>query len=133
LSSLIVSASLLFALHGHAADLHWGYTGAGSPEKWGDLDESYAACKTGRSQSPIDITTAAPTVVESIAFHYQATPVKMVHNGHTMQVNTDAASSITVHGKEYKLVQFHFHSPSEHLIGGKHYAMEVHLVHKNDA
>jgi carbonic anhydrase len=29
-------------------------------------------------------------------------------------------------------VQFHFHSPSEHTINGKHYAMEVHLVHKND-
>lgn len=29
-------------------------------------------------------------------------------------------------------MQFHFHSPSEHTINGKHYAMEVHLVHKND-
>ena len=32
--------------------------------------------------------------------------------------------------KEYKLVQFHFHSPSEHTMNGKQYAMEVHLVHK---
>jgi carbonic anhydrase len=141
LSSVIVSASLVFALHAYAADtpqpaghaIHWGYTGADSPEKWGDLDASYAACKTGKSQSPIDITAATPTAVGGIAFNYQTTPLHMVNNGHTIQVNANTNSSITVQGKEYKLVQFHFHSPSEHMISGKHYAMEVHLVHKNDA
>jgi carbonic anhydrase len=56
----------------------------------------------------------------------------MVNNGHTIQVNTSTESVIQVHGKEYKLVQFHFHSPSEHTMNGKQYALEVHLVHKND-
>ena len=68
LSSLLVSAFLVFALQGYAADthqkagtptgqtstatqsVHWGYTGAGSPEKWGDLDAKYATCKTGKYQ-----------------------------------------------------------------------------------
>src|SRR5262249_52338796 len=107
LGSLIVSASLVCALHGYAADTHWGYSGAGSPEKWGDLDAKYTTCKTGKAQSPIDITTAAPTVVESIAFNYRATPLKIVNNGHTIQVNTNAGNAIQVHGKEYKLLQFH--------------------------
>jgi len=31
----------------------------------------------------------------------------------------------------YKLLQFHYHTPSEHAFNGKRYAMEVHLVHKN--
>ena len=48
LSSLLVSASLVCALQGYAADTHWGYTGAGSPEKWGDLDAKYTTCKTGK-------------------------------------------------------------------------------------
>ena len=69
LSSLLVSASIVCALQGYAADTHWGYTGAGSPEKWGDLDAKYATCKTGKYQSPINITTVAPTIVESIAFN----------------------------------------------------------------
>jgi carbonic anhydrase len=149
LGSLLVSTSLVCALQGYAADthqkastptgqtstatqnVHWGYTGAGSPEKWGDLDAKYATCKTGRYQSPIDIIIAAPTVVESIAFNYRATPLKMVNNGHTIQINTNAESAIHIHGKEYKLVQFHFHSPSEHTVNGTQYTMEVHLVHKN--
>ena len=94
LSSLLVSASIVCTLQGYAADMHWGYTGAGSPEKWGDLDAKYATCKTGKYQSPIDITTAASTIVESIAFNYRSTPLKMVNNGHTIQVNTSTESTI---------------------------------------
>ena len=94
LSSLLVSASIVCTLQGYAADMHWGYTGAGSPEKWGDLDAKYATCKTGKYQSPIDITTAASTIVESIAFNYRPAPLKMVNNGHTIQVNTSTESTI---------------------------------------
>ena len=39
---------------------------------------------------------------------------------------------VSIHGKEYKLVQFHFHTPSEHTIDGKQYDMEMHLVHVNE-
>ena len=35
-------------------------------------------------------------------------------------------------GVPYKLVQFHFHTPSEEHINGKAYPMVMHLVHKND-
>jgi carbonic anhydrase len=133
LGSLLVSASIICALPAHATDTqHWGYTGASRPEKWGDLEAKYATCKTGKDQSPINIITTAPTVVESIAFNYHATPLKMVNNGHTIQLNTGTESTIQVHGKEYILVQLHFHNPSEHTMNGKQYAMEVHLVHKND-
>jgi carbonic anhydrase len=32
---------------------------------------------------------------------------------------------------EYKLEQFHFHTPSEHQFDGENFDMELHLVHKN--
>ena len=32
----------------------------------------------------------------------------------------------------YRLVQFHFHAPSEHTINGVQYDAELHLVHTND-
>jgi carbonic anhydrase len=30
----------------------------------------------------------------------------------------------------YKMLQFHFHCPSEHLVSGKSYPMELHIVHE---
>jgi len=35
-------------------------------------------------------------------------------------------------GKTYKLLQMHFHTPSEYTIGGKQSPMVVHLVHQNE-
>ena len=29
----------------------------------------------------------------------------------------------------YTLEQFHFHTPSEHKVAGRHYDMEMHFVH----
>jgi carbonic anhydrase len=34
-------------------------------------------------------------------------------------------------GAQLELLQFHFHTPSEHAFDGERAAMEVHLVHKN--
>jgi carbonic anhydrase len=55
----------------------------------------------------------------------------IIDNGHTVQVNYGAGSSMSVDGKRYDLVQFHFHRPSEETIDGKAYPMEAHLVHKD--
>lgn len=33
--------------------------------------------------------------------------------------------------KSYKPLQFHFHAPSEHTVDGKHYDLELHIVHTN--
>lgn len=52
------------------------------------------------------------------------------NTGHTEQVTYERGSSIVVSGVEFQLTQFHFHSPSEHTINQRHYAMELHLVHR---
>ncbi len=49
-----------------------------------------------------------------------------------MQVNLDDAGSIRLGTSDYKLLQFHFHTPSEESFNGKHYPLVAHLVHKND-
>lgn len=38
------------------------------------------------------------------------------------------SGSLTVDGRTYNLLQFHFHTPSEHTIDGEHAPMEVHFV-----
>ncbi|HHH35290.1 MAG TPA: carbonic anhydrase family protein [Gammaproteobacteria bacterium] len=116
----------------HGSAVHWGYEGPGAPYYWGDLKAEFATCKTGRSQSPIDISAVVVTSLPPIRIDYQATPLEIVNNGHAIQVNYQSGSAITVGGKRFNLLQFHFHSPSEHTIGGKAYPMVAHLVHKAD-
>ncbi len=115
---------------GHAT--HWGYTGEGAPEFWGDLQAEYALCKGGKSQSPINIDTASTSSqpLPPIEVHYAAPPSTLVNNGHTIKVNIAKGSYIMVGGKRYDLLQFHFHTPSEHTINGRPAAMVAHFVHK---
>jgi carbonic anhydrase len=115
----------------HAA--HWSYSGPSGPAHWGSEDPAYATCSTGTRQSPIDIETATTAALPAIEFAYKAFPLTVTDTHHTFQVNVPAGSGgITVGGDHYDLVQFHFHRPSEEAIRGKHHAMVVHLVHKND-
>ena len=34
-------------------------------------------------------------------------------------------------GETYKLVQFHFHTPSEHRVEREYFPVEIHMVHEN--
>ena len=127
---LIVSAAapLLAAEEGH----HWTYSGKTGPTHWAQMENENATCGIGKTQSPIDIRTkkAKPADLPAIAFDYKPGPLRVIDNGHTVQVNYPAGSSITVDGARYDLVQFHFHKPSEEKIDGKAHAMVAHLVHK---
>ena len=58
---------------------------------------------------------------------------KIVNNGHTIQLNVPAGSTMSLGDDAYELVQFHFHGPSEHLVAGRHSPMEVHFVHKKQS
>jgi carbonic anhydrase len=112
--------------------VRWGYEGEGAPEHWADLDPDYAVCGTGVEQSPIDIANATTEDLADIVFNYSDTTLNILNNGHTIQVNYDEGSSIEVKGTTYDLLQFHFHTPSEHEIDGQPAAGEMHLVHQSD-
>lgn len=110
---------------------HWSYEGATGPDHWGELSPEYAKCKTGSEQSPINITSSVASDLPAIEFHYTESALKIINNGHTVQVNSDGRSSMTVGGKQYKLLQFHFHHPSEEQMNGKSHDMVIHLVHQD--
>ena len=130
-STLLLASTVPAALaeEGH----HWTYQGATGPTHWAKMEHEFEACGLGREQSPIDITSAAAKkeTLPVIAFAYHLGPLKMIDNGHTIQVNVAPGSSIDVGGHHYELVQFHFHKPSEEAIDGKHADMVAHLVHKD--
>ena len=48
-----------------------------------------------------------------------------------MQVNVPKGNFSQVAGRELELVQWHFHTPSEHAFDGNRKSIEAHLVHKD--
>lgn len=112
---------------------HWGYTGDTGPDHWSHLDAASQVCGTGAQQSPIDIgeTTRAQLPVLDVAWTRHANTI--VNNGHAIQIDCGEGSTLGVGKDKYSLQQFHFHRPSEHLIGGKSFPMEAHFVHRNGA
>ncbi len=113
----------------------WSYEGTTGAEHWGDLDPAYAACKTGKEQSPIDIRNAEKADLPALRFEYKSGPLKyLINNRHTIRVNYHDAPGtgnfLIVGGKRYQLTQFHFHRPSEEYVDGKPYDMVVHLMHE---
>src|SRR5262249_31630824 len=129
--ALALGLATAHAQHEARPGHEWGYTGEHGPKHWGELKPEYTSCLSGKTQSPIDIKGAGHGDLAPVQFDYHATPLHIIDNGHTVQVNYAPGSSITVGGVRYELTQFHFHKPSEERVAGKRYAMVAHLVHKN--
>jgi carbonic anhydrase len=114
-----------------AHDRHWSYSGETGPENWASLDPANLACRNGKRQSPIDIRDGIKVNQEALDFDYKTSFFRIVDNGHTIQVSYGAGSRLSVMGKRYELLQFHFHSPSEERIEGRNYDMVMHMVHRD--
>ena len=119
---------------------HWTYDGEKGPRFWGKLDPDFSLCEAGQKQSPIDIEKTAPATLPKLRADFSPAKLQIVHhehvadeinNGHTIQVNYTEGDTLTIGDTNYELIQFHFHSPSEHTVHGKHYPMEMHFVHKS--
>lgn len=118
---------------GHGGEVHWAYEGEAGPQAWGQLKPEFNVCAIGKRQSPIHIEEASTLrgPAEPLQINYRMSNASVVNNGHTIQVDVDGDNTLMVRGSSYKLVQFHFHHPSEEKINYKGYAMVAHLVHKN--
>jgi len=121
----------------------WQYFGQGedpilfpTPDHWAS---HFPDCG-GLMQSPIDIQVnplipnPGPWTIDAI--HFKGDDVIAENNGHTVQVNPDRSITIGENGVEtdYRLLQFHFHTLSEHTFNGSHGPhqgddyMEMHFV-----
>ena len=136
LQSLAMAALAVLGLTAHAsgAGPHWSYHGShGAPAQWAELDPEFETCAKGTRQSPIDIRSTVKSNLPDLYFQYTPVAPTIVNNGHTVQVNVPRGQSVSIGDKTYELLQFHFHTPSEETVNGKHAAMVGHFVHKNVA
>jgi carbonic anhydrase len=130
----------------------WSYAekADNGPHAWGEIRNAtsgavlYPACAdSGTSkQSPVAIEDGTSGVavvggVASLARNYtargqfQVVPRPGGHPGFQVAPYNDSAEARWVlDGEAYDLVQFHYHSPSEHTLNGVRYPLEVHFVHR---
>lgn len=108
---------------------HWEYE---HPD-WQQM--GYPSCG-GNAQSPINILTNQTLVNENmpeLVFDYTPFQMKIVDNGHTIQVNPSTEdNALYFNGVKYTFAQLHFHHKSEHQIDGDHKALELHCVHRDE-
>jgi carbonic anhydrase len=109
---------------------HWSYEGDAGPSKWGDLDAASKTCAIGTQQSPVDIVGPVKAQLPALRIDWPKRADTIINNGHTIQLNFGEGNSLLLGESRYNLLQLHFHRPSEHLVGGKSFAMEAHFVHR---
>ena len=135
LKSIVVATGLALSISAIAGgSVHWSYEGETGPEFWGDLSHDFETCKTGLEQSPIDLGEFADEDddLPTLKHKFNPTPLTVVNNGHTVQVNVDNGSKTVTEFGAQRLLQYHFHSPSENTVDGQSYPLEAHFVHIND-
>merc|ERR1719357_463677 len=131
---------LLYTLFMMSAADNWSYqmAGHGGPDHWPGV------CQQGQAQSPIDITTAEQTLLPPWSFSdYERVMdnIFLTNNGHSVKFSsaTERIPSVTGGGLpgNFLFAQGHFHwgnssmVGSEHLVGGRAFPLELHLVHYN--
>jgi carbonic anhydrase len=105
---------------------------AEAPDAEVKFEQGYALPRTndGIAQSPINIITTGvePNSKQHNDLKFTGSINAIENLGHTIQVDFTSGSATLVDGKSYDLKQLHFHTPSEHLIDGVTYPLEMHIV-----
>ncbi len=134
ISGLSLCSAGLMSLPVNAAEaVHWDYGNERGPGQWAELDNAYQACGNGKNQSPVNLHSSLETELPALTFNYKPGAEKVFNNGHTVEADYMPGSQLSLNGNRYTLRQFHFHSPSENTLNGKHFPMEAHLVHSDAA
>ncbi|PWT99335.1 MAG: carbonic anhydrase [Bacteroidetes bacterium] len=105
---------------------------AEAPDAGSEMEQGYCLPRggNGKMQSPINILTseAGKDDQKGMIVKFQTDIVGAENLGHTVQLDFKEGSICMADGKTYNSKQFHFHTPSEHLIDGMTFPMEMHIV-----
>ena len=125
----IISLMTILSACGGEAPVEWGYQGPGAPDHWASLSPDFAACASGKQQSPIDITGYQAGGPGPISFSYTTAEATLRNDGRQVHVDYAPGNTAMLGGRVFELKSAHFHSPSEHMVDGESFAAELHMVH----
>ncbi|GKU89797.1 hypothetical protein SLEP1_g3890 [Rubroshorea leprosula] len=118
-------------------EIPFGYiegTGKG-PSEWGNIRPDWKVCNTGKLQSPIDLLDGRVQVTSNLGElkrDYNAAPAVLKNRGYDISVSWEEdAGKIIINETDYKVIQCHWHSPSEHTFNGSRLELEIHIVHQS--
>jgi carbonic anhydrase len=127
--TLTLSAQAPKSSEAHAS---FSYTGDTGPGFWDEINSECATTSTSR-QSPIDIDKAAvDRSLTPLDTDLQGTSFTLTNPGYTLKATPATSGTLTLNGIRYTLLQFHFHTLSEHSMKGKHSVMELHAVFQDE-
>lgn len=123
--------------HNHAdSSLKDNEVRAEAPDAGSKIEQGYANPKqSGQfAQSPVNIISdkTEKDAKQKFSFDFHSDFDAAENLGHTVQIDFKKGSTCNVNGQEYASKQFHFHTPSEHLIDGVTYPLEMHIVNLLD-
>ncbi|TYG53910.1 hypothetical protein ES288_D09G146600v1 [Gossypium darwinii] len=101
------------------------------PSRWGTLKPEWRTCSDGRKQSPIDIgTVQVNSELGELQRNYTSAQAILRNRTEDVAVVWSGdAGNITINGTTYRVVNCHWHSPSEHTTNGTRFPLEIHVVH----
>lgn len=105
------------------------YSGDRGPAYWANLRPGNAACSESLRQSPIDITKPVPDrTLGPLDVMLLPAKIDLLNIHRTIEAVYTNGSTLRFGGETYELVQFHFHTLSEHTVSGQRGVMELHVV-----
>lgn len=116
-----------------AAPNTWGYGGRYGPCHWHLLDHKWKVAAEGKRQSPVDLKAnhviPPGKQTELLEFKWDLLArVRVVHGERGITFNVSSGNVLYYQGKAYTLLQFHYHTPSEHRLEDVHGDLELHFV-----
>ncbi|KAL9450023.1 hypothetical protein AB3S75_011875 [Citrus x aurantiifolia] len=132
---LLLSGSAMSKEVDEEKEFNYEKGGEHGPDRWGEIHSEWSACKNGTMQSPIDLLNERVEVVSHLGRlkrSYKPSNATLRNRGHDIMLQwKGGAGTILINGTKYVLQQCHWHSPSEHTIDGKRFALEAHMVHES--
>ena len=106
---VVVSLMAILSACGSDSPIEWGYSGPGAPENWAALSPDFAACASGKQQSPIDITGYQAGGPGPISFSYTTAEATLRNDGRQVHADYAPGNTAMLGGREFKLKSVHFH------------------------